>query len=126
VEDIYFTGALTTPDKTDFFVEYKGDDDKWHRYTPDFVIRRKDGRLLILEIKNAQFEAATREDLRRAQEGKAAITVEGRKALALKQWEALNADRLRYELIFAREDTVAHDQVQAIRRFVEERADDES
>ncbi len=119
VEDIYFTGALTTPDKTDFFVEYIGDDGKWHRYTPDFVIRRKDGRVLILEIKNAQFEAATREDLRRAQEGQAAITVEGRKALALKQWEALNADRLMYELIFAREDTVAHDQVQAIRRFVE-------
>ncbi|HOG45425.1 MAG TPA: DEAD/DEAH box helicase family protein [Anaerolineae bacterium] len=126
VEDIYFTGALTTPDKTDFFVEYRGDDGRWHRYTPDFVIRCKDGRALIVEIKNAQFEAATREDLRRAQQGQAAITVEGRKALALKQWEALNADRLRYELVFAREDTVGYDQLRPIRRFVEWRADDEA
>ena len=126
VEDIYFTGALTTPDKTDFFVEYRGEDGRWHRYTPDFVIRRKDGRVLILEIKNAQFEAATREDLRRAGEGQAAITVEGRKAVALKQWEALNADRLKYELVFAREDTVGYDQLRPIRRFVEGRTGDGS
>lgn len=43
LEDIYFTGALTDPAKTDFFVEYKDDKGKWRRYTPDFVIRRKDG-----------------------------------------------------------------------------------
>ena len=124
VEDIYFTGALTTPDKTEFFVEYKGDDGRWHRYTPDFVIRRRDGRVLIVEIKSAQFEAATREDLRRAGQGQAAITVEGRKAVALKQWESLNADRLKYELIFARGDTIGYDQMESIQRFVEGRASD--
>ena len=41
VEDIYFTGALTDPAKTDFFIEYKDDKGKWRRYTPDFVIRKK-------------------------------------------------------------------------------------
>ncbi len=51
VEDIYFTGAITDPRKTDFFVEYKDEDGKWHRYTPDFIIRRKDGKCLIVEIK---------------------------------------------------------------------------
>jgi type III restriction enzyme len=39
VEGIYFTGALTDPNKTEFFVEYKDDKGKWRRYTPDFVIR---------------------------------------------------------------------------------------
>ena len=43
VEDLYFTGALTDPAKTDFFVEYKDDKGKWRRYTPDFVLRRKGG-----------------------------------------------------------------------------------
>ena len=35
---------LHDPDKTDFLVEYKGVDGKWHSYSPDCVIRRRDGR----------------------------------------------------------------------------------
>lgn len=35
VEDIYFTGGLTDSAKTDFYVECRGDADRWHRYTPD-------------------------------------------------------------------------------------------
>jgi type III restriction enzyme len=120
VEDIYFTGALTTPDKTDFAVDYLGEDGKWHRYTPDFVIRRKDGRCLIVEIKSAQFEAATKEDLNRAEQGEPVVTVEGRKAVALKRWQNLNPDRLRYELVFVKENTVGYDQTAEARQFVEE------
>jgi type III restriction enzyme len=41
VEDVFFTGSLTDPAKTDFFVEYKDEKGKWRRYTPDFVIRTK-------------------------------------------------------------------------------------
>jgi len=96
VEDLYFTGALTDPEKTDFSVEYKGDDGRWHRYTPDFIIRRKDGKCLIVEIKDARFEAATKEDLALDERGEGAITVEGRKAVALKNWAGLNPDRLSY------------------------------
>jgi hypothetical protein len=51
VEDVYFTGALTDPKKTDFFVEYRGVDGRMHNYTPDFIIRRKDGKCLIVEVK---------------------------------------------------------------------------
>jgi hypothetical protein len=29
VEDIYFTGGLTDPAKTDFYVEYRGEDGRW-------------------------------------------------------------------------------------------------
>jgi type III restriction enzyme len=120
IEDIYFTGGITTPDKTDFFIEYKGSDDKTHRYTPDFVIRRKDGRCLIVEIKDARFQAATEEDLAREKRGEAAITVEGRKAVAVKRWQKLNSRRLKYEIIFAAGDTLGYNQLKSAREFVEE------
>ncbi len=118
VDDLYFTGALTTPDKTEFWVEYLGEDGRPHRYTPDFIIRRKDGRCLIVEIKSAQFEATTNDDLARATRNEAAVSIEGRKAVALKKYEELNPDRLQYELIFAPEETIPFDQMRRTREFV--------
>ncbi len=116
VEDIYFTGALTDPKKTDFFVEYKDDKGKWRRYTPDFIIRQKagrgrrcgTGRVYIVEIKREH-------DRSHAIDGQG-----GRKAMAVRKWERLNPDRLRYEIIFTASDTIAADQTQAVRRFVQE------
>jgi len=119
VQDLYFTGALTDPRKTDFYIEYKGEDDRWHRYTPDFIIRRKDGRCLIVEIKDTQFETATNEDLARDGRGERLITAEGRKAVALKKFAGLNPDRLKYEIIFAKDDTVTFEQTREAREFVE-------
>jgi len=124
VEDIYFTGGLHDPRKTDFYVEYKGIDGKWHRYSPDFVIRRKDGRCYIVEIKDARFEPATREDLERAGRGETAITVEGRKAIAVQQWVGLNPDRLKYEMIFTSSDSVAFNQLAPAKQFIEGEQDD--
>lgn len=115
IEDIYFTGAVTDPNKTDFYVEYKDEKGKWRRYTPDFVIRRKPGKgkksgsgtVFIVEIK-AERERAHPLD-----------GEHGRKALALRKWEALNPGRLRYQMIFTSTDTVTADQLQEARRFVE-------
>jgi hypothetical protein len=115
VEDIYFTGAVTDPNKTDFYVEYKDEKGKWRRYTPDFVIRRKpgkgrkpgSGKVFIVEIK-AERERAHPLD------GES-----GRKALALRKWEALNPDRLKYQMIFTASDTVSADQLQEAKTFVE-------
>ncbi|MGQ9573477.1 MAG: TnsA endonuclease N-terminal domain-containing protein [Dehalococcoidia bacterium] len=106
VEDIYFTGALTDPAKTDFYVEYKDDKGKWRRYTPDFVIRRKDGKTLIVEIKREH-------DRQHPVDGE-----RGRKALALRKWEDLDPERLRYEMIFTPGDTVSHDRLTNARAFV--------
>lgn len=106
VEDIYFTGALTDPAKTDFFVEYKDDKGKWRRYTPDFVIRRKDGKTLIVEIKREH-------DRQHPIDGE-----NGRKAMALRKWEKLNPDRLRYEIIFTEGETVPYDRMTCARAFV--------
>src|SRR5690606_23130366 len=36
IEGIWFTGGITDPGKTELFAEYLGEDDRWHRYTPDF------------------------------------------------------------------------------------------
>lgn len=41
-------------------------------------------------------------------------------ALAVRKWENLNPDRLRYEMIFTDSGTIAGDQLQNVRRFVEE------
>ena len=50
------------------------------------------------------------------------MTSEGRKAVALGQWQGLNPERLKYELVFAREDAVGYDQLAATRAFVEGRS----
>ena len=108
VEDIYFTGAITDPRKSDFFVDYCGEDGGWHRYTPDFIIRRKDGRCLIVEIK----------DENRRQhpvDGEA-----GAKAVAIRQWEKLNSDKLRYQMIFVKNNVLTREDSAEARHFVED------
>lgn len=116
VEDIYLIGALTDPAKTDFFVEYKDDKGKWRRYTPDFIIRKKPkkgcrpgtGKVFIVEVK------AERE------RGDSLEGENGRKAMALRKWESLNPNQLKYQMIFTATDTIPADELRAVRRFVEE------
>lgn len=108
IEDIYFTGAITSPDKTDFFVEYLGEDDRWHRYTPDFVIRRKDGRCYIVEVKREH-------DRAHPVDGE-----NGRKAIAMQKWVGLNPDRLKYHMIFTEGDSIGFEQVETAARFLRE------
>lgn len=107
VEDIYFTGGLHDPRKTDFTVEYLGVDDRWHRYSPDFVIRREDGRCYIVEIKDARFRDNEVDGEK------------GRKAMAVQRWVGLNPERLKYEMIFTTSDSVAFNQLAPAREFVE-------
>lgn len=108
VEDIYFTGGITDPNKTEFFVEYKGVDDRWHRYSPDFVIRRKDGRCYIVEIKMEKLRADPVDG------------ENGCKAMAVQKWVGLNPDRLQYEMIFTSSDSVAFNQLAPPKQFVQE------
>lgn len=106
VEDIYFTGALTDTKKTDFFIEYRGNDGRMHNYTPDFVIRRKDGKCLIVEIKSER-------------ERENEIDGEnGAKALATRKWESLNPDKLKYQMIFVKQDSVSHEDIEETRKFI--------
>jgi hypothetical protein len=108
VEDIYFTGALTDTKKTDFFIEYRGVDGRMHNYTPDFVIRRSDGKCLIVEIKSER------------ERGNEIDGEDGAKAMATQAWTELNPDRLKYQMIFARGDTVGSDDMIQAKEFLDE------
>ena len=44
----------------------------------------------------------------------------GKKAMALRRWENLNPDRLRYQMILTATDTVTADQMQEAWKFAEE------
>ena len=46
----------------------------------------------------------------------------GKKAMALRRWEDLNPDRLRYQMICTATDAVTAGQMQEARRFIEETA----
>jgi len=117
VEGLWFTGGLTDPAKTELLAEYLGEDGRWHHYTPDFVIRRADGKHLVVEIKRDTESPAINADLARHARGEAPKTAEGRKAVALKRWEDLNPDRLAYHVMFA--DTALHDEgKKTVRDFI--------
>ena len=107
IEGLWFTGGLTDAGKTDLRAEYLGDDGRWHTYTPDFVLRRADGKHLVVEVKSDKYSPDIHADMARHALGQAAQTLEGRKAVALKRWEQLNPDRLSYHVMFA--DTTLND-----------------
>ena len=117
IEGLWFTGGLTDAGKTDLRAEYLGDDGRWHTYTPDFVLRRADGKHLVVEVKNDKLSPDIRADLARHGKGQAPQTLEGRKAVALKRWEDLNPERLSYHVMFA--DTTLHDEgKKTVRDFI--------
>lgn len=103
IEGLWFTGGLTDPGKTGLSAEYLGTDGRWHRYTPDFVLRRADGKHLIVEIKKDALSPDIESDEARHAQGKEALSAEGRKVVALKRWQALNPERLRYEVLFEKD-----------------------
>ncbi len=116
IEDVYFTGAITDPAKTEFFVEYRDTEGKYRRYAPDFVIRKKPpeggrpgtGKVLIVEIKSERERA-------HPVEGET-----GLKAIAVRKWAHLNPNRVKYEMIFTGSDIVTPDQMRGARSFVRE------
>jgi type III restriction enzyme len=114
VDDIFFTGGITDPAKTDFFVQYRDGKGQWRRYSPDFVIRKKpesggkpgSGKVLIVEIKGDNY----RDDPVNGQNGA--------KAMAVRKWESLNPGSVTYEIYFAARDEVPHDALKSARDFV--------
>jgi len=101
IEDIYFTGAITDSNKTDFVFEYKGKDDKWHNYTPDFLIKKKNGKMLIIEIKAEPYRDEAKEK-------------------ALKEIEGLNPDRLKYEILVTDKDEIGFENINKVKEAIYE------
>lgn len=92
VREIFFTGAITDPKKTDLAFVYRREG-RDHHYTPDFVVHARGDRWLLIEVKMT----ARRQD---AVEGE-----HGVKAKALQALEAANPGRIIYRMVFA--DAVA-------------------
>ncbi len=101
VEDIYFTGAITDPNKTDFIFEYKGKDGRWHNYTPDFLIKKKDGKILIVEIKAEAFRDKEKEK-------------------AMKAIQGLNPDRLKYEILITDKEEIGFENINKVKKLIYE------
>jgi len=101
VEDIYFTGAITDHNKTDFIFEYKGKDGRWHNYTPDFLIKKKDGKMLIVEIKA---ELYREEEIEKS----------------MKEFQELNADKLKYEILITNRDEIGLENIKKVRQTIYE------
>lgn len=99
VEDIYFTGAITDPNKTDFIFEYKGKDGRWHNYTPDFLIKKKNGKILIVEIKAEPYR-------------------EPEKEKAIKEIEGLNPDKLKYEILITDRNEIGFENINKVKEEI--------
>jgi len=111
VEDIYFTGALTDPNKTDFYFEYKGNDNQFHNYFPDFVIRKKakgkkESKFYIVEIKSEK----ERDDT--------IVGEQGMKKLKMDELQNININRFKYEIVFVPGSTVPTDKYSNIKEFL--------
>jgi len=105
VRDVYFTGAITDPKKTDLSFSYVAPDGTSHRYTPDFLIHAADGRWIVVEVK-----ARNRRD--DPVDGE-----RGRKALALQELVDRNAGQLERYVAWVN-GSVRRGDVDAIRRLV--------
>src|SRR3989338_11085555 len=96
VEDIYFTGAMDDPEKTEFLFEYQDKTGKWHNYAPDFLIRKKDDKMLIVEVKGEDRLDAEKTLL---------------KETAMRELEGVNEKNLKYEIISADRDTIKFSEI---------------
>lgn len=99
IQDIYYTGGISDPKKTDFLFEYKGKDGEFHNYSPDFMIRRKDGRVYVVEVKAERFKDEAKEKKMRRIEG-------------------LNPDSLKYEIVETEGDQVTFDGLNKVKDVI--------
>ena len=100
-----FTGGLPDSARTDFSFEYEGEDKRFHRYFPDFVIVRKTGEFLVVEIKARNEENHP--------------TVQA-KARAVRALEKLQPGKLRYHTIFSEAAALSLQELKPVWRWINE------
>ncbi len=99
VDTFLFTGGLTDPKKTDFHFEYLGEDGRYHRYFPDFVIVKKTGEFYIVEVKN---------------ESKHGDKMVGAKRKAVEKLQKMQEDKFKYKIIYTSNSTVGKGELQSV------------
>jgi hypothetical protein len=110
VQDVYFTGAITDPRKTDLSFTYAKPNGTEARYTPDFVVHARGDRWMLVEVKMT------------ARRGDPVEGEFGAKSGALRRLETLNPDRVVYRIVFADVQVPAPD-VAAVASFLDVRHD---
>jgi hypothetical protein len=105
--DVYYVGALTSPDKTELGFDYVRADGRPGRYTPDFLVRCDDDRWFLVEIK------------REAARGDPVEGEHGVKAQAVRSIVEANRDRLDYAIVFTPSDDVLAADVAQARTFID-------
>ncbi|MBN2541296.1 DEAD/DEAH box helicase family protein [bacterium] len=91
IDDIYFMGAITDRNKTGFVFEVKDETGDWSPYSPDFLIRKKNGKSLIVEIKGKPYYDEKAKNAEKQ----------------MLELVNLNKDKIKYELLlFDKNDTV--------------------
>ena len=99
VEAFLFTGGLTDPKKTDFHFEYLGEDRRYHRYFPDFVLVKKTGEFYIIEVK--------------AESERGDQTVEAKRK-SVERLQDLQPDKFRYQVVYTSTSTVGVSDLKAM------------
>lgn len=100
-EDIYYTGGMDDPNKTEFLFEYKGKDSRYHNYAPDFLIKRKNGKMIIVEVKAERFK-------------------EEEKEKGMRRIEGLNPDKLKYEIVETKGEQLTFEDLNKVREAIYE------
>ena len=98
-----FTGGLTDPNKTDFHFEYMGEDKRYHRYFPDFVIVKKTGEFYIVEVK-AESERGDR-------------TVEAKRK-AVERLQNMQPDKFKYNIVYTQAAPISAEQIKPIANWI--------
>ena len=99
VEAFLFTGGLTDPKKTDFYFEYKGNDNRYHSYFPDFILVKKTGEFYIIEVKAER----DREDK---------IVVEKQKAV--EKLQKIQPEKFKYHVVYTDTSTIGVEEIKPI------------
>ena len=103
VEAFLFTGGLRDKRKTDFHFEYLGEDKRYHRYFPDFVIVKKTGEFYIIEVKA---------DSERGDE-----TVEAKKK-AVERLQRMQPDKFKYQILYTSTATMGVSELQPLSDWI--------
>ena len=103
VRAFLFTGGLTDPKKTDFHFEYLGEDNRYHRYFPDFVIVKKTGEFYIIEVKS-ESERGDR-------------TVEAKRK-AVERLREVQPNKFKYNVVYASASTLGAESTDPIVNWI--------
>ncbi len=98
-----FTGGLTDSKKTDFYFEYMGEDKRYHRYFPDFVIVKKTGEFYIIEVKAESERDDKMVDAKRK---------------AVERLQGMQPDKFRYNVVYTSVTTISTTEIKPITDWI--------